>query len=156
MTRVDRASRLVRRAPAAVFAAMVDPQALLRWLPPEGMSGRFEHADIRPGGSYRLVLTYADASGRGKASEDSDVADVRFVEIVPVERIVQTVDFPSEDAGYAGTMTMTWELRPAPDGTLVELRAEHVPPGISAADHAVGMASSLANLAGYVESRTGR
>ena len=41
-----------------VFAALVDPDLLLEWLPPEGMTGRFEHVDMRPGGSYRLVLTY--------------------------------------------------------------------------------------------------
>jgi hypothetical protein len=48
------------------------------------MTGRFEHFDARPGGSYRLVLTYADASAaRGKSAADSDVVDARFVEIVP-------------------------------------------------------------------------
>jgi hypothetical protein len=45
-----------------------------------------EHFDKRPGGSCRLVLTYADASAaRGKSAADSDVVDARFVEIVPAE-----------------------------------------------------------------------
>jgi hypothetical protein len=42
--------------------ALVDPDALTAWLPPNGMTGRFERFDARPGGSYRLVLTYADPS----------------------------------------------------------------------------------------------
>ncbi len=49
--------------PDQVYAAFVDPDRLLAWLPPERMTGRFEHFDARPEGSYRLVLTYADASG---------------------------------------------------------------------------------------------
>ena len=54
------------------------------------MTGRFEHFDARPGGSYRLVLTYADASAaRGKSAADSDVVDARFVEIVPGMRVVK-------------------------------------------------------------------
>jgi len=47
-----------------------------------------EHFDKRPGGSYRLVLTYADASAaRGTSAADSDVVDARFVEIVPAEGV---------------------------------------------------------------------
>ena len=42
-----------------VYAAVVDQQALLAWLPPSGMTGKFERFDLRPGGSYRMVLTYA-------------------------------------------------------------------------------------------------
>jgi uncharacterized protein YndB with AHSA1/START domain len=151
MTRVDRASRVVRAGPAQVFEALVDRQALEQWLPPAGMSGRFETFDLRPGGSYRLALSYDDAGGRGKTTSDSDVSEVRFVEIRPNEQMVVAVDFASDDPSFAGTMTMTWELRPVGEATHVEIRAEHVPVGISAADHAVGMASSLDNLAAFVE-----
>jgi hypothetical protein len=52
------------------------------------MTGRFEHFAKRPGWSYRLVLTYADASAaRGTSAADSDVVDARFVEIVPAEGV---------------------------------------------------------------------
>ena len=62
------------------------------------MSGRFEHFDARPGGSYRLVLTYADDStGSGKATADSDITDARFLDIVPGVRVVQAVDFVADD-----------------------------------------------------------
>ncbi|MEX5236975.1 SRPBCC family protein [Kocuria arenosa] len=152
MARTDTAARVVAASPARVYAALVDPDALAAWLPPEGMSGRFERFDARPGGSYRMVLSYADASAApGKATADSDVVDVRFVDLVPGVRVVQAVDFVSDDPAYAGTMTMTWELTRVEGGTRVEVRAEDVPAGISAEDHAAGLASSLANLAQHLE-----
>lgn len=124
----------------------------MAWLPPTGMSGRFERFDLRPRGSYRLVLTYADASSApGKATADSDVVEARFVEVVPGVRVVQAVDFVSDDPAFAGTMTMTWEVIPVDGGSRIDIRAEGVPAGISAEDHAVGLASSLANLAAYLE-----
>ncbi|MFI7482300.1 SRPBCC family protein [Kocuria sp. M1R5S2] len=152
MTRTDTASRVIPAPAGDVWAALLDEDALAEWLPPEGMSGWFEHFDPRPGGSYRLVLTYADSSGSpGKASADTDVVEVRFAEIVPGVRIVQAVEFVAADPAYAGTMTLTWQLAPAGTGTRVEVRADDVPAGISAADHAAGLASSLANLARHVE-----
>ena len=139
-------------SPARVWAALVDPEALLAWLPPGEMTGRFERFDARPGGSYRMVLTYPDASGApGKATAGSDIVEARFVNIVPGERIIQAVDFVSDDPAYTGTMTMTWEVTAVDAGTRVNIVAEDVPDGISAEDHAAGLASSLANLASYVE-----
>jgi uncharacterized protein YndB with AHSA1/START domain len=138
--------------PERVYAALSDPEALAVWLPPDGMTGRFEHFDGRPGGSYRLVLTYADAAAApGKSTADSDIVEARFVDIVPGERIVQAVDFVHDDPAFAGTMTMTWEVTALAAGTRVDIRADDVPSGISAEDHAAGLASSLANLADYVE-----
>ena len=116
------------------------------------MTGRFERFDARPGGSYRMVLTYSDTSGApGKATAESDIVEARFVNIVPGERVVQAVDFVSDDHAYAGTMIMTWEVTAAGAGTRVDIVAEDVPDGISAEDHAAGLASSLRNLAAYVE-----
>jgi uncharacterized protein YndB with AHSA1/START domain len=116
------------------------------------MTGRFERFDARPGGSYRMVLTYSDASGApGKATADSDIVEARFVDIVPGERVVQAVDFVSDDPANAGTMTMTWGVTAVDGGTCVDIVAADVPDGISAEDHAAGLASSLTKLAVYVE-----
>lgn len=135
-----------------VYAALVHPDALTVWLPPDGMSGRFERFDAKPGGSYRLVLTYADAStARGKTTADSDIVEAQFVDIVPGVRVVQAVTFVSDDPAQAGTMTMTWEVTAVEHGTRVEFRADDVPGGISADDHAAGLTSSLANLAEHLE-----
>ena len=152
MARTDIASRVIAAPLESAYAALVDPAALLAWLPPKGMTGRFERFDARPGGSYRMVLTYADAStGLGKATPDSDIVEARFLDLVPGARVVQAVDFVSDEPGYAGTMTMTWEIVPAERGTRIEIRAENVPDGISAEHHAAGLTSSLANLAAYLE-----
>lgn len=74
MPRTDRASRTISAPVERVYAALVDPDALVQWLPPSGMTGRFERFDARPGGSYRLVLTYDDpAEARPKSTDDADV-----------------------------------------------------------------------------------
>jgi uncharacterized protein YndB with AHSA1/START domain len=152
MTRTDTAYRVISAPVERVYAALVDPAALTAWLPPDGMSGRLEQFDARPGGSYRMILTYADASAApGKATADSDVVEARFVDIVPGLRVVQAVDFVSDDPAYGGTMTMTWEVSTVDGGTRIEIRADNVPAGIRVEDHAAGLASSLANLAAYVE-----
>ena len=152
MSRTDRASRVVAAPLERVYVALVDRDSLAAWLPPTGMSATFERFDPRPGGSYRLVLTYADPSGAtGKATADTDVVEARFVEIVPDVRVVQAVDFASDDPRFSGTMTMTWEVTSVDGGTRVDITAEGVPDGISAEDHAVGLASSLANLASHLE-----
>ena len=150
--RIDAACRLIAATPEKVFAALVDADAVSSWLPPAGMNGRFEHFDARPGGSYRLILTNSDRShAGGKATDNSDIVEARFVDIVPDTRVVQAINFVSNDPAFAGTMTMTWDVVPIGERTRVEIRATNVPPGISAEDHAVGLNSSLANLAEYTE-----
>ena len=136
--------------PAAPAAAL-HAEALTVWLPPTGMTGRFERFDPRPGGSYRLVLTYADVpASKGKATADTDIVESRFIDLVPGVRVVQAVHFVSDDPSYAGTMTMRWELTQVDGGTRVEIVADDVPDGIAADDHAAGLASSLGNLADYL------
>ena len=92
-----------------------------------------------------------DSPASGKATQDSDVVEARFVDVVPNLCVVQTVNFVSDDPAFAGTMTMTWDLKAETGGTRVVVRADDVPPGISPEDHNVGMRSSLANLATFVE-----
>jgi uncharacterized protein YndB with AHSA1/START domain len=122
MPRTDRASRVIAAPVVRVFDALVDRDVLLTWLPPGGMTARFERFDPRPGGSYRLVLTYADpADARGKSSADSDIVETRYVDIVPNVRVVQAVDFVSDDPEFAGTMTMTWAVAAVDGGTRVDI-----------------------------------
>src|SRR5690606_26401359 len=81
MTRTDTASRLIAAPVEQVFAALIDQDALTAWLPPDGMTGRFEHFDPTPGGSYVLTLTYDDPTGApGKATADSDIVEARYVD----------------------------------------------------------------------------
>ena len=152
MGRTDRAGRVIPAPPQTVYGALVDRDALEAWLPPDGMRGRIERWDPRPGGGFRMVLTYLDAAGGpGKTSDGTDVVDVGFAELVPPGLVVQRAVFTADDPAYAGTMTMTWRLDPAGAGTEVTVTAEDVPAGIDQAVHEAGIASSLANLASYVE-----
>ncbi|SDM97165.1 SRPBCC family protein [Allokutzneria albata] len=151
MSRIDRASRVIAVPPPAVYGALLDRAALEAWLPPEGMRGRIDRWDPRPGGGFRMVLTYLDPVGDpGKTSDGTDVVEVGFAELVPQESVVQTAVFEADDPSYAGTMTMTWRLEAVDGGTEVTVTATGVPPGIDQAAHEVGIASSLANLAAYL------
>jgi uncharacterized protein YndB with AHSA1/START domain len=150
--RTDRAERVVRATPAAVWRALTEPELLVQWLPPAGMAGSFDRFDLRPGGGYRMILTYDDpVANAGKSGDGHDVVEGRFGGIEPGERLDQLIEFESDDPAFAGTMRMVWEIGPAETGTQVALRAENVPYGISAEDHQTGLASSLANLAALVE-----
>ncbi|MFF0361673.1 SRPBCC family protein [Streptomyces fungicidicus] len=152
MSRIDRASRVIAAPPATVYGALLDRESLEAWLPPDGMRGRVERWDPRPGGGFRMILTYLDSTDSpGKTSEATDVVDVGFADLVPPECVVQRAVFEADDPSYAGTMTMTWRLAAVGDGTEVTVTATDVPPGIGQADHEAGIASSLANLASYVE-----
>lgn len=149
--RTDEVSMLIRAPKAIIYRALLDADARLAWLPPDGMIGRIERFDPRVGGEYRMVLTYKDPTGNaGKSAPDSDVVEARFLALVPDERVVEAIDFESEDPAFAGTMIMTWTLRAVDDGTEVRVTAAQVPEGISAEDHRAGMRSSLQNLAAFV------
>jgi len=148
--RTDTAIRLIHASPEAIHAAFTDPEALMAWLPPDGMSGRALLFEPWEGGRYRIELAL-EGEGHGKTTERTDIASGRFTEIVPGRRIVQTAEFDSADPAFAGTMIMSWSFKRAPGGTAVTVVAQDVPPGIAAEDHEAGLASSLANLARFVE-----
>ena len=99
-----------------------------------------------------MVLTYGDApASGGKSTADSDIVEARFIDIVPGVRVVQAVDFVSDDPAYGGTMTMTWDVTGVDGGTRVDITAENVPDAISPEDHVAGLNSSLVNLARYFQ-----
>lgn len=149
--RTDRAERLIGAPAARLFACWTDPALLVHWLPPRGMSGRVEHFDPRPGGLFRLVLTYEDAGHAGKSDAGSDIVAGQFVGMNPPRHLAFVSRFDSDDPAFQGEMRMDWHFVPAAGGTLVRIVAANVPPGISAEDHAAGMESSLTQLAALVE-----
>lgn len=150
--RVDRASIEVDATPDAVYRAIADPVALMKWLPPESMTGRVLEYDFREGGRYRIELTYDDAtaSSIGKTTDRTDVSAGRFVTLEPGRRVIQSVAFESFDAATRGVMTMTWSFEPSGAGTKITVEAEDVPESISQANHEAGILSSLENLARHV------
>jgi len=101
-----------------------------------------------------MVLTYADhiaSRSRGKTTDASDIVEGRFVDIVAGVRIIQSVDFVSDNPDYVGTMTMTWEVVAVDGGTRIDITADNVPDAVSPADHAAGLNSSLENLAAFLQ-----
>ena len=147
---MTRAVARVIAAPAeALYAAFLDPAALVEWLPPGGMTGRILAFDGRVGGGYRMSLVYppGETSFLGKTTGKEDLVDVRFVELVPPRRIVEAVTFVSDDAAFHGEMTLTATFRDAPGGTEVALAFDNLPPGLEPEDNDEGARLSLENLA---------
>jgi uncharacterized protein YndB with AHSA1/START domain len=95
-----------------------------------------------------MKLTFV--ASQGKSSENTDVVEARFTDIMPDESIGLSVEFVSDDPEFAGTMTMTWQFQPTLEGTIVTVVAEAVPSGIDRAVHEAAMASSLANLSDVI------
>jgi uncharacterized protein YndB with AHSA1/START domain len=151
--RIDSASRVIKASPRTIYEACVNPESLVVWLPPKGMKGHIYEFEARTDGVYRMSLTYigTDHSTQGKTSEQVDVIKGRYLEFLPNERIVQLVEFESDDPVFAGGMILTWTFAPVADGTKVIITCENVPEGIRKEDHDVGLKSTLENLAVFVE-----
>lgn len=142
-------SQFVKAPPAEVYAAFMDPAALVDWLPPAEMTGQIHAFDGRVGGGYRMSLFYppSERTHRGKTAEREDRMTVRFVELTPPHRIVYAVNFDSADAAFQGEMTMTWTFKAEPGGTRVTVATENLPPGVRPQDNDEGARLSLEQLA---------
>ena len=151
MSRTDAASRVIRASPQKIYAANLDPKSVAEWRPPQGMKAEVYAFDAREGGGYRMAFVYEDVLVRGKTTEHADVFEGSFIALVPNKRIVERVEFQSDNPAFAGAMTITTTLIAVMGGTEVSVVCSNVPEGISAEDHQVGMASTLANLAAFVE-----
>jgi uncharacterized protein YndB with AHSA1/START domain len=146
-------TRLIRAPREAVYRACLDPEALAAWRVPDNMVGHVHAFDAREGGVLRMSLTYLDAdqSPRGKTSQDTDTFQSRFVELVPGEKIVEAIEFESEDPRFSGEMTITTTLADAAMGTDVTILCQGLPAGVRPEDNEMGTRQSLQKLAALVE-----
>lgn len=149
--RTDTGSRIIKASPEAVYRALVEADAVASWRPPQGMRAEILAFDPREGGTYRMAFIYEDAGSHGKSRDNADVFEGRFVELVPDRRVVEVVEFESDDPAFAGVMQIVTTLEPVAGGTQVTVSCEDVPPGIGEDDHQKGIASSLENLAAFTE-----
>jgi len=151
--RTDTASRIIHASPRAIYRVLLDPKAVVTWRPPSGMKAHVHAFDAREGGSFRMSFSYTNAGHetRGKTSADEDVFEGRFLQLVPDQRVVELIKFQSDDPAFAGEMVVTTSLRVVNGGTEVTIRCDNVPEGIRPEDHDAGMASTLENLAAYIE-----
>ncbi len=102
-----------------------------------------------PGGALVFVLHFDESTG--KTSARTDRVRGRFLELDPPSHLAISVDFDSDDPRFAGTMRMDWTFRADGGGTEVSVEARDVPAGISPEAHQLGLQSSLANLARFIE-----
>jgi uncharacterized protein YndB with AHSA1/START domain len=148
----SRIARQIRSPRAAVYGALVDAGAIALWRVPDGMTSVVHEFDAHEGGSFRISLTYDASTGAGKTTPQSDTYRGHFAELVPDERVVEVLEFETEDPGLRGEMTMTTTLADANGGTEVVVTHEGIPPGVSVADNELGTRMALDKLAALVES----
>ena len=141
-THTIRLHRVVRTSPEKVYRAFIDADAMAKWLPPHGFTGKVHHMDARVGGSYKMSFTNF-TTGQSHAFGGT------FVELVPNERLVYTDQF--EDPNMPGTMRTTVALKPVAVGTELHIEQAGVPAMIPAEACYLGWQESLALLAHVVE-----
>ena len=153
MTGASRTSRFIKANPDEVYAAFMDPAALLTWMPPGEMTGRLHDFDGREGGGYRMSLFYpaSEQTMRGKTTENEDMVDVRFVALEPPRRIVEIVTFHSPDPAFAGEMRIDIRFDAIRGGTEVTFICTDIPSGIRPEDNDTGTRQSLDQLARFIE-----
>ncbi len=151
--RSTRVSQIIKAPREVVYGAFLEPEAVASWLAPDNMRGHVELFEPHAGGKFRMSLTYLDQKDRprGKTSEDTDTSEGRFVELLPNEKIVQVVEFESDQPDFAGEMRITWSLADADGGTEVTVLCENIPKGIRLEDNELGSRQSLRKLAAFVE-----
>jgi uncharacterized protein YndB with AHSA1/START domain len=151
--RTDTASRMIAASPQTLYRAYLERDAIAAWRPPQGMKAKIHAFDPRQGGSYRMSFIYTQPADEapGKTSAHVDTFEGHFVELIPDQRIVERVEFVTDDPAFAGQMTIITTLKPVPGGTEVTVTCENVPEGIGESDHQAGLSSSLANLAAFTE-----
>ena len=134
-----------------MYRALLDVDAVARWMVPTGMSSHVHAFEPREGGAFRVSLTYDAPTGTGKTTAQTDTYHGRFVTLVPNEQVVEVVEFETTDPALGGEMTITISLADAEGGTEIVAVHDGLPPGLSAADNELGWRSSLAKLAALVE-----
>lgn len=143
--------RIIRAPRAAVYRALLDADAVRQWMVPDGMTSEIHSFDGRQGGTFRISLTYDAPTDTGKTSARTDTFHGRFVELVPDAKVVQTVEFETDDPAVQGEMTITYDLAEADGGTEVTGRHENLPSGVSPSDNELGWRMAMDKLAQLVE-----
>ncbi len=133
---------VLRAQPERIYKAFLDPEAMVKWLPPNGFTGKVHHMDARVGGSHKMSFTNFTT---GKSHSFGG----RYLELVPGERIRYTDSF--DDKNLPGEMQVTVMLKKVSVGTELSVVQEGVPDVIPAEACYLGWQESLALLAKLVE-----
>lgn len=134
--------RVLRATPERIYRAFLDPQAMVKWLPPNGFTGKVDHMEARVGGTYKMSFT-------NFTSGKSHSFGGQYVELVANERLRYVDRF--DDPNLPGDMQVTVTLRKVLVGTEVQIKQEGVPDVIPPEACYLGWQESLTLLAKLVE-----
>jgi uncharacterized protein YndB with AHSA1/START domain len=137
-----RLHRVLRATPERIYRAFLDADAMSKWLPPNGFTGKVHHLDAKVGGTYKMSFTnFTTGSSHSFGGE--------YLELVPNQRIRHTDKFDAPE--LPGTMHTTITLKQVAVGTEVNITQEGVPAAIPAEACYLGWQESLTLLAQLVE-----
>lgn len=141
-TNTVRLHRVLRAPPERVYRAFLDPDAMVKWLPPNGFTGKVHASDVKAGGSYKMSFTnFTTGQSHSFGGE--------YVELTPYERIRYTDRF--DDPGLPGAMHVTIALKKVSVGTELTIVQEGLPDVIPLEACYLGWQESLTLLAKLVE-----
>lgn len=141
-THTIRLHRVLKAAPGLVYKAFLDPDALCRWLPPDGFLCKVFHLEPKVGGTFKMAFTQF-SSGHGHSFGGE------YLELVPNELLRYTDVF--EDPGLPGTIEVTVKLKAVSCGTELSVTQAGVPAVIPEEACYLGWQESLQHLARLVE-----
>jgi uncharacterized protein YndB with AHSA1/START domain len=133
---------VLRATPERVYRAFLDADAMAKWLPPNGFTGKVHHLDAKVGGTYKMSFTnFSTGHGHTFGGE--------YLELVPHERIRHTDKF--DDPNLPGEKLVTVSLRQVSCGTELDIVQEGIPEAIPPEACYLGWQESLTLLAKLVE-----
>ena len=141
-TQTVKLHRVLRSTPERVYRAFLDADAMVKWLPPNGFTGKVHHVDAKVGGTYRMSFT-------NFSTGHSHAFGGEYLELVPNQRIRHTDRF--DDPNMAGEMQTTVSLVQVSCGVELNVIQEGIPEVIPAEACYLGWQESLTLLAKLVE-----
>ena len=142
MPNTVRLHRVLRATPERIYRAFLDADAMVKWLPPNGFTGRVHQLDAKVGGKYKMSFTnFSTGSSHSFGGE--------YLELVPSERIRHTDTF--DNPNLPGTMQTTISLKKVLVGTDVQIVQEGIPDAIPPEACYLGWQESLTLLTMLVE-----
>jgi uncharacterized protein YndB with AHSA1/START domain len=143
-TNTVRLHRVMRATPERVYRAFLDPDAMAKWLPPNGFTGKVHQMDAKVGGSYKMSFT-------NFSSGHSHAFGGEYLELLANQRIGYTNVF--DDPNLSGQMLTTISLAPVMCGTELNIVQEGIPAAIPVEMCYLGWQESLTLLALLVEAQ---
>ena len=142
MPNTVRFQRVIRAPAERIYRAFIDPDAMCKWSPPHGFTGRVHEMDARVGGGYRMSFTQL-------SNGQTHSFGGRYLDLVPGELICHTDRF--DDEGLPGEMITTVRLSTVSVGTEVQIEQAGIPDAIPTEMCCLGWQDSLTLLALLVE-----